>query len=264
MGHSISLIQAEFRKTYFTLKSYGVQLIADQVFLIFTFLLVTGILGVVTGGTYSKDEQLASLTGFLIWRVAAGIMSEVTMSVANDAQWGTLEQLHLGINHLRTILTARGITQLFYYSLRVLLVAVIMILLLDLPIHFMPGSLIIYLLTFISPFGLTLALVGLHLVYKNVSTLIGALATILLFLTGCMSPLQGIPILFEVSRFLPLSIGVDLFRQMVVDGQSLAAVVAGTAFLGLLANSLFYLVSGILVLNWARKKAFADGSLSHY
>ncbi|MBX3060312.1 MAG: ABC transporter permease [Anaerolineae bacterium] len=264
MGHSLTLIQAEFRKTYFTLRSYTVQLVADQVFLIFTFLLVTGILELVTSGNYSKDEQLASLTGFLVWRVAAGIMAEVTTSVANDAQWGTLEQLHLGNNHLWTILTARGITQLFYYSLRVLLVAIIMILLLDLPFHFIPGSLVIYALTFISPFGLTLALVGLHLVYKNISTLIGALATILLFLTGCMSPLQGVPILFEVSRFLPLSIGVDLFRQMVVDGQSLLEVVSSVEFLGLLVNSLVYLMGGVLVLNWARKKAFTNGSLAHY
>ncbi len=264
MGHSLTLIQAEFRKTTFLLRSYGVQLVADQVFLIFTFLLVTGILELVTSGNYSKDEQLASLTGFLIWRVAAGIMADVTTSVANDAQWGTLEQLHLGKSHLWMILAARGVTQLFYYSLRVLLVAVIMILFLGLPIRFTPGSLVIYGLTCVSPFGLTLALVGLHLVYKNISTLIGAFATILLFLTGCMSPLQGIPVLFEVSRFLPLSIGVDLFRQMVVDEQSLVAVVSSVEFLGLLVNSFVYLLVGILVLNWARKKAFAAGSLAHY
>ena len=264
MQYALLLVQAEFRRIYFTLKSYFVQLIADQVLFILIFLFVTGAFTVVTDGNYGHSEQLASLAGFLIWRVGAGIAENSSRSIATDARWGTLEQVYLGRSSIGTILVARAIVYLVYYTIRVLIMAAIILFLLQIPIPFARGGLLVYLLTFVSMFGLTLILVGFQLVYKNIDAMAYTLSTIMLFLTGALSSMKGVPILFEVSRFLPLSIGIDLYRDMLVDGVGLTAVVNSPQFLWLLLNSAFYLAIGIIVLHWAHNRVLQDGSLAHY
>jgi ABC-type polysaccharide/polyol phosphate export permease len=144
----------------------------------------------------------------------------------------------------------------------------IILLILRIPLTFtladVPGAIFLYLLTLISPFGLALVLSGLHLAFKNVSAITQPLATVLLFLTGAVVPLAGLPVLFAVSRLLPLTIGIDLLRNLLVEGVPFTDILATGPFVGLLINSGLYLVAGLLTLHWARQKALDDGSLAHY
>ena len=119
-------------------------------------------------------------------------------------------------------------------------------------------------MTLISAFGLAYLLTGLHLVYKNVASITMPLATALLFLTGAIVPLAGLPVFFTVSRFLPLAIGIDLLREIVVNDVPLMTAVTTPAFIGLLLNSAAYLAFGLLTLHWATRKARINGVLAHY
>ena len=74
---------------------HPLELVADQVFFILGFLILMGLFEVATGGQYTAEAKMASLIGYLVWRVAGGLMAELSASVANDAQWGTLEQVWL-------------------------------------------------------------------------------------------------------------------------------------------------------------------------
>src|SRR5690606_25919616 len=104
----------------------------------------------------------------------------------------------------------------------------------------------------------------LHLVYQNVSPIMMPLATVLLFFSGAMIPLEGIPVFYEISRLLPLATGIDLMRQMMVEGASLLTVMQSQAFVWLLLNTAVYLLSGLAILRWAQNKARANGLLAHY
>jgi ABC-2 type transport system permease protein len=210
---------------------------------------------------------MASLIGYLVWRVAAGLMAELSDSVADDAQWGTLEQVWLS-GLPAAILFARSGVLILYYTVRSLIMGAIILLVLRIPLTFtladMPGAVLIYLLTLVSPFGLALVLSGLHLAFKNVNAITQPLATVLLFLTGAVVPLTGLPVLYLVSRFLPLSIGVELLRDLLVENVAFTSILVSWSFVALLINSGLYLGAGLLTLHWARQKALDDGSLAHY
>src|SRR5690606_19261742 len=128
----------------------------------------------------------------------------------------------------------------------------------------LPGVIFVYLVTMLSPFGVALILAGLQLVYKRVEALAFPLATILLFLTGALSPLDSTPSLFLLSRYLPIGIGVDLLRDLVVEGMPFSTLVRQPAFLGLFVNSAVYLSVGWFVMAWANRKVLEHGSLAHY
>lgn len=268
MAYTLNLIRTELRKSLLFSKSYPVQYVADHFFFVIGFLIMAGLFNVATGGAYTSQAQLSSLIGYLTWRVAAGIIRGIVGSVSNDAQWGTLEQIWLSGSRPMSVIFARVVALVAFFTVRILIIALFIVPVLRIPIsfplHTLPGALFLYLLTLISPFGVALILTGLQLVYKNVEALAFPLATILLFLTGALSPLDGIPVLYTLSRFLPISIGVDLLRDLLVDGESLSTIVLQPAFLGLLLNSAVYLGVGRLVINWAKGKVLAQGSLAHY
>jgi ABC-2 type transport system permease protein len=263
-----NLIRIEVRREWLLSKSYWVELVADQVFFVLGFLILTGLFEVATQGQYTEAAQMAALVGYLVWRVAGGCMVDVTHSVEEDAQWGTLEQVWLSGVKLVKVLLARSYSFILYYSLRAMVIAIIIGLVLRLSLTFtaadVPGAILLYGLTLISPLGLAFLLSGLHLAFKNISAITQPLATILLFLTGALTPLDGIPVLYPLSRILPLSIGIDLLRDLLVEGVPLSQILASWSFVALLINSAFYLSAGLLVLSWARQKALADGSLAHY
>lgn len=268
MRRTIDLFRVELRREWLLSKSYRLELIADQVFFILGFLILMGLFEVATGGQYTAEAKMASLIGYLVWRVAGGLMAELSASVADDAQWGTLEQVWLSGLPVAAILFARSCVLALYYTVRSLIMGVIILLIMRIPLTFtlvdMPGAVLLYGLTLVSPFGLALVLSGLHLAFKNVSAITQPLATVLLFLTGAVVPLAGLPILYIVSRFLPLSIGVELLRDLLVGGVPFAAILGSGPFVALLINSGLYLGGGLLTLNWARQKALDDGSLAHY
>ena len=263
-----SMVRIEVRREWLLSKSYWVELVADQLFFILGFLVLTGLFEVATKGQYAGVAQMSALIGYLVWRVAGGCMDDVTHSVEEDAQWGTLEQVWLSGAALVKVLLARSASFIFYYTLRVSVIAVIIGLILRLPLTFaaadVPGAILLYGLTLVSPLGLAFLLSGLHLAFKNISAITQPLATILLFLTGALTPLDGIPVLYPLSRILPLSIGIDLLRDLLVEGASLRHILVSWPFVALLINSALYLGVGLLVLSWARQKALTDGSLAHY
>lgn len=258
------LFWLELRKTVQIAKSYFVEVIADQLFFIVGFLILTGIFELASAGSYDKSAQVASLIGYLTWRVAGGAMMGIVKSLAEDAQWGTLEQVWLSGRDYGWILLARGTVSIVYYTFRVAVMAAIILLILQIPVSYVFGSGLIYLLTLSSAIGLALCIASLHLVYKNVEAMAFPLATMLLFLTGALSSVQGISLLFEVSRVLPLSIGIDLLRDMLGSGQPFVEIVRSSAFAGLLLNTAAYVGGGWLTFQWAKQRTLADGSLAHY
>lgn len=263
-----NVFRVELRREWLLSKSYRLELVADQVFFILGFLILMGLFEVATGGQYTTEAKMASLIGYLVWRVAAGLMAELSDSVADDAQWGTLEQVWLSGLPAAAILFARSGVLVLYYTVRSLIMGAIILLVLRIPLTFtwadIPGAVLLYVLTLVSPFGLALVLSGLHLAFKNVNAITQPLATVLLFLTGAVVPLTGLPVLYLVSRFLPLSIGVELLRDLLVENVAFTSILASWSFVALLINSGLYLGAGLLTLHWARQKALADGSLSHY
>lgn len=264
MPYLVIVLWGEMRRQSDLARAYAVNLVTDQVLFILIFFLLSGLSNLVTDGNFDQAARLAFLVGFLTWRVGAGAMEEMVESLADDAEWGTLEQVWLGSRSPTLVVLARSFNLILYYSLRITLMGSIILLLLRVSVFWSPGALLIYALTLLGMVGVGLALSGLHLVYKNVQFLGNAVGFALFFVTGVISSFEGVPGLYLLSRCLPLAAGIDLLRAMLAYDVSLPAVIASPVFKGLLLNSFVYLALGLAVWAWARRRAASDGSLAHY
>lgn len=262
--HLRQLTLAELRRELVLARTYFLDFLADQVLYTAGFFLLSGLFFLVASGEYDRPAQLGLLIGYLTWRVADGTILRLVRLTANDAQWGTLEQLVLGPLSLSQLLTGRVIALFLYHTGRALIIAVIAILLLQLRPTITFGAAILLLITQIGAWGVGYSLVGLHLVTKSVASVTIGVTTALLFLTGALAPLVvGTPI-YYVAQFLPLSAGIGLLRQAMVEGISFGALLVQPAFYSLLINSSAYLLVGVAVLRWGERTALRQGTLAHY
>lgn len=264
MSQFTYLVKAEWHKLWLISRSYWVAVLADQLFFILGFLIVAGLFDLISGGNFDGSARLSALIGYLTWRVAGGCMVEISGTIAMDARYGTLEQIWLGKYSVAIILFARGFALILFYTLRTLGMALIIMPLLQIPLPFVPAVLPIYFLTMLGVQGFSFGLASLHLIYKNISTIVMPLATTLLFLTGALAPLNDIPVLYPLSQFLPLSGGVELMRALSVGNFSLAEILTFPQFGWFLLNTGGYMLAGLSLLRWAQKRAVLEGSLAHY
>lgn len=256
--------QAELRRHLRLARSYPVDFVTEQLLYILGFFLLSGLLGLIASGTYSKADQLSLLVGFLAWRVADGTMLLLSATVANDAEWGTLEQLWLCPLQVHEVFLGRAVAALVYHSIRAFIIAVVAVLFLRLTPQLTPGTLLIFLLTQVSAVGLAFVIVALQLVYKQISAVTLAVSTALLFVTGALAPLPEATLLYGAARFLPLTAGIALLHDLLVIGDSLRDAVLRPEFLWLVSVSVFYGVVGVLTLSWGQREARRQGTLAHY
>lgn len=264
------LIKAELRKLLVLARSYYVEYIADHFFFVIGFLVMAGLFDVATDGAFRGRAQFSSLLGYLVWRVAASVIRELAENVARDGTWGILEQVWLTGAGFFQVITARLAAIILFLTLRVIIIALFIIPILRIPVDVpwsaWPAALVFYLMTLLSPFGVALAMIGLQLVYKNISALAFPLATVLLFLTGALVPLSptATPWIYALSRFLPISSGIDLLRLLLIQEKPLLGVLASPLMPELLLNTTVYLGAGLLIFRWGQKKVLEEGTLAHY
>jgi ABC-2 type transport system permease protein len=260
-----TLVRAEFSRQIGLLKSYYVNTVLTQLVYILSFVLLSGLSNIVTAGNFNEGGKLAFLIGYITWWVAGQCMMGVSGTIAQDARWGTLEQVRISGASPAGVIFARSANFILYYSLQALVMAAIISVILRLSFpHFPLGFIIIYLITLVGALGLSFVFTGLHIVYKNVAVLSDSLSFLFFFLGGIMSPLSPGSLLYIVSRFIPLSAGIDVMRLMLLEGGSLGAIVTNSNFMVLIVNSAVYFLVGLLVLNWGFRRAQEDGSLAHY
>jgi ABC-2 type transport system permease protein len=272
MGIMLNIVVAEVRRELLRARAYWLEVIADQVLFTLGFLLLSGLFYLVAEGEYGDRARLASLVGFVIWRVADGCILRTVDSLSDDAQAGTLEQIWLSGVSPQLVLLARSAAILLYHSMRGLLLAVVIMLLLQIAPAFPSGAaagtiaagFLVFLLTQVGAFGAAFMIAGLHLAYKNVAALTLAVSTALLFLTGAMAPLEGAPIFMALSRALPLTLGIELSRQLTAGEVAWSRLAQQPDFYWLLVNTAIYALLGWLVMGWGQRLARRDGSLAHY
>jgi len=67
-----------------------------------------------------------------------------------------------------------------------------------------------------------------------------------------------------ITRFLPLTPGVDVLRKILLEGASLGTLEGSGTLLWLVGNALAYLVLGIVIFRWCERIAKRRGTLGQY
>jgi ABC-2 type transport system permease protein len=111
--------------------------------------------------------------------------------------------------------------------------------------------------------GLGFALAGLTLMYRPIGRLVNPLWQMLVFFTGALAPLTR-PGLVLISKALPLTWGISALREIIVEGTVATTLWQGGELIGLVVNTIVYMILGIVLFTWGHRKARALGTLGHY
>jgi ABC-2 type transport system permease protein len=212
------------------------------------------------------DRQLPMmLLGYVVWFYARIVLIHTSADLVNEAAAGTLEQMYMSPISAEVLLLGRLFAMLVVTTLLVFFPTLGLILLLH--IHIPPNweGIVILILTLAGLFGFTMILTGAALVFKQIGALADLTQNILLFLSGSLVPVTHFPAwLAIVARTLPITQGIIVLREVVLDGQSLVAVWTNGSLIWLMVHSALYCAGGWLVFKLCERIAKQQGSLGQY
>ena len=234
-----------------------------QIFMM--ILIFVGATFLVGGGQFRPDQITSILLGYTVWYYARIVILNISSQMIGEAQIGTLEQIYMSPAHPAWILLARMFVLLFTSTVIVIIPTILIVTPLGIHFPFRWQGLIVFAITLSGLFGLALALAGAALVFKQINTLADLLQNVLLFLTGSLLPITHFPQwLFVVAQALPLTQGIFILRNVVLQGQSLTSTMSNGSLLWLSINSSIYLVAGWFIYIICERQAKLKGSLGQY
>ena len=214
---------------------------------------------------YGPQQQAASLIGFLVWNLCLGLIAAAAETVTDEAREGTLETALLTPVTPLTLFSLRLGAELTRQVIETLVLGVILSLLVGVILVPTATALVIIGLTLLAVGGVGLALGGLALVTKNVSSVVNVVALLALFFTGALVPLNQLGPLFDLLKYtIPTTWGIDALRQTLLTHAPLTTLWQDGTLPGLTLQALVFLTLGITVFRWGIAQARRRGSLGGY
>lgn len=220
-------------------------------------------LGIFLGGravapTFVEGSIEALIVGYFMWTAIVGAYSGFAQGILSEAEWGTLEQLFMSSLGVRWTVTTYAVVKIVISVLFSVVVLVSIMATAGTWITFDVLSVLpILALGLLPALGVGLAIGGLALVYKRLSSLF----TVLQFaFAGILaSPVETYPIL----KWLPSAQGGYLLRMTVTDGVPLWTMPPADLLI-LVVTAFGYLGIGYAVFFVFEERARTKGVLGHY
>lgn len=254
----LHLLNANIRKEYIELKRY----LPNTIAMVFTFYFI--FLGMFLGIQFVGDPSMQemntqyAIVNSVFWFLAFMVVNSIGYEVLNEAMRGTLEQLSMSPMGIWRIMGARLIATTLVNSLLILGLLFLSMLTTGQWLNIDVVTILpIMVLTIFSMFGVGFVIAGMSIVLKQVQAFLQILQFILMGMT--FIPLSVAPFF----AYLPFVKGVDLIREVMIDGISLSQIGFGD-FLFLLVNGLVYFVLGLGIFLYCEKAAMKKGLLGHY
>jgi ABC-2 type transport system permease protein len=262
MSIALLVMFNEVYKRILIMRNYKFNLIMQIILVTAIFVGASFLLG---GGKFNSAQLATLFVGYIVWFYARITITSTSSDLQAEAENGTLEQTYMTPAPTVMLIIGRMLAMLFTATVMVFVVSVVLLLLLHINLPLRWEAIPVLILTLIGLFGFTLILGGATLVYKQVDSLADLIQNLLLFLTGSLLPVTSFPgWLAVIARTLPITEGIEVLREVVLQGQSLSSTWANGNLSGLLLNSAVYLVVGWLVFKWGERVARKEGTLSHY
>lgn len=262
MVMALQVMTNEMRKKLLINWDYKFSILTQLVGLGFVF---TGILFFTGKGTLQPEALSSAFVGFLTTFYVLETASNMSYSLAMEAQAGTLEQMYMSPAPPAVVLLGHTFAGLLTSTIELVIVSVALLLLFQIQIPFVFAGIVPLLLTLIGVLGFGLLIGGVTLVFKQVGPLANTFTNILLFVNGAFLPVEYMPdALATAARFLPSTQGIIVMRKIMLDGQSLAEVWADGSLVLLVAHSLVFFIGGWIIFNWCQNIAKRAGTLGQY
>lgn len=254
----LNLIKANFRKEYIELKRYFPNTLA----MIFTFYIIflamfAGIQIVGDPSTQDVNTQYV-IVNYVFWFLAMAVVGDMGWQVTNEAMRGTLEQLTMSPMGMWRILLARLIATTVLFSIIIIGLLYLSMFTTNQWLNVDIVTIIpIFILSLLSMYGVAFMIAGLSIIVKQIQAFLQILQFILAGLT--FVPLSVAPFL----AYFPFVKGVDLVRQVMINGVTLTDLSAGD-FLILGFNALFYIAVGLGFFLMCERIAMKKGLMGQY
>ncbi|GCE15657.1 ABC transporter permease [Tengunoibacter tsumagoiensis] len=261
----MNTVLAIYNETYKRLLvtwDYRFNLIVQLVTVGFIFLGASFFLG---GGSFDAHQLAPVLIGYIVWFYARIVIMSTSADLVGEAQAGTLEQTYMSPVPASLLLLGRMLALLISTTIIVFLVTGLLMLLLGIRFPLRWEFLPVFLLTLSGLFGFTLILSGAGLIFKQIDSLADLIQNMLLFLTGSLLPVDRFPVwLAAIAKTLPITQGIIVLRQVVIQQYSLVAAWQSGSLLWLVIHSSLYLIAGLIIFKWCEKIAKRQGTLGQY
>ena len=203
--------------------------------------------------------------GYVLWFYARLVIMAASVDISTEAQVGTLEQLYMSPAPPPLLLLARLSAILLSSTVIVIVPTFLLITLLGIQIPLRWEGLVILVITLIGLLGLSFILSGAALVFKQIESLADLFQNALLLLTGSLLPIAIFPHwLGIIAQTLPITQGILVLREVVLQGESLVTVWKNQSLIWLIVNSVLYVVIGWIIYRSCEKYAKQTGSLGQY
>lgn len=254
----LHLLKANLKKEYLELKRYLPNTIAMLLTFYIIFLGLFGVIQIVGDPSAQDANTQYVIVNYIFWFLAFTIINSIGYEILNEAMRGTLEQLSMSPMGIWRIMTARLLSTTI---INLTIVVVLLYLSMATANQWLNIDIItlapIMNLTLISMFGISFIIAGISIIVKQIQAFLQILQFILMALA--FVPLSLSPLM----QFLPFVKGIDMVRQVMIQGYSLSQF-TGYDFAVLLFNAVFYFVIGLSVFMYCERFAMEKGLLAHY
>ena len=210
------------RKELLIMLRYPVELIASfaQIFLVVIVLTLAGLMfvkgGVSAAGSGASRTAGLVVYGFILFMFLSDTLWGIGYNVRREQKQGTLEQLYLSsASKFLTLLSRIMVTLVWTGSLCVLSAVVMTSMIGSLPFENLPLGLFVLVMALSGTFGVGFAFAALTLRVRETGQTIANLAQFaFMLLCAPFFPFSALPDwMIAITRFIPLSYGVDAFRS---------------------------------------------------
>ncbi len=252
-------MKAYIKKEAILAKRYLANSIGGGITIFLVFLLIFyGYSGIV-GFNLGSDTKESLILSFTIWILALSIYQNITDSIEEETQIGTIEQLYLSRYSFLFVITVKSIAMLVIDFVQIIVLLLLMMIVTQTFLNFQNILSIIFVTFFVSLnyWGLGYALAGGVLLYKKMSTYLQIMQFVLLGLM--FIPAES----HTLFKLIPSVWGLKLLKDIMVSNTSIITF-SMSDFIFLIVPSLFYLSVGILIFKKALAKAVEKAILGFH
>ena len=213
-------------------------------------------------GTINRALVPPTLLAFLTLPILYIAILKLVGDLLEEVNSGTFEQMHLSPFSPASLLVGRLTALLLEGVVIAVVVGVGMTWLLGVGIPLRPVGLLPAALTMIDIAGFALLIGGLALALPQIGAIAHLFSGLIFLLNGTFFPLEWYPAWVQtVARILPTTLGVEVMRKVMLEGQSLGAVWADGTLPWLLIHTAGLAMLGWLVFLLNDRRAMRQGTL---
>lgn len=261
----MAMVQATFNETHkglIILWDYKFSLMTE---IFGTFMIIVGIMFFVGQGSITQEQVVSTVLGFIITFYAMNAISNMSWSLMQEAQAGTLEQMYMSPAPTPLIILGRSFSSLISASVEMIIVSIAVLLVFRTSLPLSWEMIPILIITIIGLLGFGYMIGGITLVFKQVGPIANIIQNFLMIGNGTFLPIAMMPAWMAAGvSFIPSTLGIVLMRRIAMDGDSLITLWTDGSLPLLMIHSVVFFILGWFVYKWCENIARKQGSLGQY